>query len=29
MPMTALREIKILKALKHHCIVNILDMFVV
>lgn len=29
MPVTALREIKILKALKHHCIVNILDMFVV
>lgn len=29
MPVTALREIKILKALKHSCIVNILDMFVV
>lgn len=29
MPVTALREIKILKALKHHCIVDILDMFVV
>ncbi|KAJ3570454.1 hypothetical protein NP233_g4392 [Leucocoprinus birnbaumii] len=29
MPVTALREIKILKALKHTCIVNILDMFVV
>lgn len=29
MPVTALREIKILKALKHPCIVNILDMFVV
>ena len=29
MPVTALREIKILKALKHDCIVNILDMFVV
>ncbi|KAF8067735.1 kinase-like domain-containing protein [Lyophyllum atratum] len=29
MPVTALREIKILKALRHSCIVNILDMFVV
>jgi serine/threonine-protein kinase BUR1 len=29
MPVTALREIKILKALKHVSIVNILDMFVV
>ncbi|KAF9527396.1 hypothetical protein CPB83DRAFT_856083 [Crepidotus variabilis] len=29
MPVTALREIKILKALKHSCIVEILDMFVV
>jgi serine/threonine-protein kinase BUR1 len=29
MPVTALREIKILKALKHRCIVEILDMFVV
>ena len=29
MPVTALREIKILKALKHPSIVNILDMFVV
>jgi serine/threonine protein kinase len=29
MPVTALREIKILRALSHHCIVNILDMFVV
>lgn len=29
MPVTALREIKILKALKHTCIVDILDMFVV
>lgn len=29
MPVTALREIKILKALKHPCIVDILDMFVV
>ena len=29
MPVTALREIKILKALKHDCVVNILDMFVV
>lgn len=29
MPVTALREIKILKALKHHCIVELLDMFVV
>jgi serine/threonine protein kinase len=29
MPVTALREIKILKALDHPCIVNILDMFVV
>lgn len=29
MPVTALREIKILKALKHPSVVNILDMFVV
>lgn len=29
MPVTALREIKILKALKHPCIIEILDMFVV
>lgn len=29
MPVTALREIKILKALNHPCIVDILDMFVV
>ncbi|KIM85680.1 hypothetical protein PILCRDRAFT_776743 [Piloderma croceum F 1598] len=29
MPVTALREIKILKALQHPCIVEILDMFVV
>ncbi|KIY44096.1 Pkinase-domain-containing protein [Fistulina hepatica ATCC 64428] len=29
MPVTALREIKILKALKHECIVDIVDMFVV
>ncbi|KAF9450218.1 Pkinase-domain-containing protein [Macrolepiota fuliginosa MF-IS2] len=29
MPVTALREIKILKALKHPCVVDILDMFVV
>ncbi|KAL0958127.1 hypothetical protein HGRIS_000295 [Hohenbuehelia grisea] len=29
MPVTALREIKILKALNHPCIVNLLDMFVV
>lgn len=29
MPVTALREIKILKALKNPSIVNILDMFVV
>ena len=29
MPVTALREIKILKALKHPCVVEILDMFVV
>jgi serine/threonine protein kinase len=29
MPVTALREIKILKALHHPCVVNILDMFVV
>lgn len=29
MPVTALREIKILKALHHPCIVDILDMFVV
>ncbi|KAF9493060.1 Pkinase-domain-containing protein [Pleurotus eryngii] len=29
MPVTALREIKILKALNHPCIINLLDMFVV
>ena len=29
MPVTALREIKILKALNHPCIVDIVDMFVV
>ncbi|EMD34688.1 hypothetical protein CERSUDRAFT_140279 [Gelatoporia subvermispora B] len=29
MPVTALREIKILKALHHPCVVDILDMFVV
>ncbi|RDB30566.1 putative cyclin-dependent kinase 9 [Hypsizygus marmoreus] len=29
MPVTALREIKILKALNHPCIIEILDMFVV
>ncbi|KIK70229.1 hypothetical protein GYMLUDRAFT_34719 [Collybiopsis luxurians FD-317 M1] len=29
MPVTALREIKILKALRHECIIDILDMFVV
>ncbi|KAJ2988290.1 hypothetical protein NUW54_g9160 [Trametes sanguinea] len=29
MPVTALREIKILKALKHPCIIDIYDMFVV
>jgi len=29
MPVTALREIKILKALKHSCVVELLDMFVV
>ena len=29
MPVTALREIKILKALKHPCVIEILDMFVV
>lgn len=29
MPVTALREIKILKALNHPCIVDILDMFIV
>ncbi|KAH7882368.1 kinase-like domain-containing protein [Phlebopus sp. FC_14] len=29
MPVTALREIKILKAMNHPCIINILDMFVV
>lgn len=28
MPVTALREIKILKALKHPCIVDLLDMIV-
>jgi serine/threonine-protein kinase BUR1 len=29
MPVTALREIKILKVLKHPSVVDILDMFVV
>jgi serine/threonine-protein kinase BUR1 len=29
MPVTALREIKILKALKHPCTIELLDMFVV
>ncbi|KIJ61419.1 hypothetical protein HYDPIDRAFT_159448 [Hydnomerulius pinastri MD-312] len=29
MPVTALREIKILKAMKHECVVDIVDMFVV
>jgi len=29
MPVTALREIKILKALKHSCIINVVDMIVV
>ena len=29
MPVTALREIKILKALRHPCIVGLLDMFVI
>jgi serine/threonine-protein kinase BUR1 len=29
MPVTALREIKILKALQHPCIINIVDMIVV
>ena len=29
MPVTALREIKILKALRHPCIIDIYDMFVV
>lgn len=29
MPVTALREIKILKALNHPCIVDLVDMFVV
>lgn len=29
MPITALREIKILKALRHANIINILDMFIV
>ena len=29
MPVTALREIKILKALEHSCIINIVDMIVV
>lgn len=29
MPITALREIKILKALQHPCIIDIFDMFVV
>lgn len=29
MPVTALREIKILKAMKHSCVIELLDMFVV
>ena len=29
MPVTALREIKILKALDHPCVINIADMIVV
>ncbi|KAF5383263.1 hypothetical protein D9615_005069 [Tricholomella constricta] len=29
MPVTALREIKILKALRHSCVIEILDMFIV
>ncbi|KAF9069454.1 kinase-like domain-containing protein [Rhodocollybia butyracea] len=29
MPVTALREIKILKALKHECVIELLDMFIV
>ena len=29
MPVTALREIKILKSLRHPCIIDIWDMFVV
>ena len=29
MPVTALREIKIIKALHHPCVIEILDMFVV
>ena len=29
MPVTALREIKILKSLRHSCIIDIWDMFVV
>ena len=29
MPVTDLREIKILKALKHSCSVQLLDMFIV
>ena len=29
MPVTALREIKVLKALNHPCVVNLLDMVVV
>jgi len=29
MPVTALREIKILKALKHSCIIDVVDMIVV
>ena len=28
-PVTALREIKILKAMKHPCVIEILDMFIV
>jgi serine/threonine protein kinase len=29
MPVTALREIKILKAMSHACVIELLDMFVV
>ena len=29
MPVTALREIKILKAMSHPCIIDLLDMFIV
>lgn len=29
MPVTALREIKVLKAMHHPCVIDLLDMFVV